>query len=350
MLKPIKDQIIVITGATSGIGLATTRMAAQRGARLVLVARNERALWTLAEEIRSQGGKVTYAVADVGVKDQVDDIAEAAITAFGGFDTWINNAAVSIFGQLEEVAIEDMRRLFETNFWGVVYGSLAAVRHFRERGGAGKIINLGSILGERAIPIQGIYSASKHAVAGFTESLRIEMHALRLPVSISLIKPAAIDTPYKDHAKNYMDRAPINPPPVYDAEVVARAILHACEHNVRDLMVGGAGRLIDLAAGIAPRTTDRIMARVMPWLQRSSEPAKPRDQNTLYRPGEDLSEHADYPVTLKRSVYTRAMMQPLASAMVAGAGLGLSLAAFAAWQARRDGTQRRARGDGRPRR
>jgi short-subunit dehydrogenase len=344
MLKPIEDQTIVITGATSGIGLATVHMAAQRGARLVLAARNEQALWTLAEEIRSRGGQATYAAADVGVKDQVDDVAQAAITAFGGFDTWINNAAVSIFGRLDEVPIEDMRRLFETNFWGVVHGSLAAVRHFKQRGGPGKIINLGSILGERAIPIQGIYSASKHAVAGFTEALRIEMDAERLPVSITLIKPSAIDTPYKDHAKNFMDRAPINPPPVYEAEVVGRAILHACEHRTRDLMVGGFGRLIDLASGLAPRATDHIMARLMPWLQRSSEPPKPREQHTLHRPGEGLSEHAHYPVTRKSSIYTRAMMQPVASALVAGAGLSLSLAAFAALQARRStASSRRAR-------
>lgn len=333
-LKRIEDQTIVITGATSGIGLVTARMAAHRGASLVLAARNEEALRTLVEEIRGKGGRATYAVADVADEDQVDQIAEVAIAEFGGFDTWINNAAVAIYGRLDEVETRDMRRLFDVNFWGVVYGSRAAVAHFKQRGG-GKLVNMGSILGERAIPIQGIYSASKHAVAGFTEALRIEMHAERLPVSITLIKPSAIDTPYKDHAKNYMAEAPKNPPPVYEPEVVARAILHACEHHVRDLVVGGGGRLINILSNLAPRAGDHIMARVMPYLQRSSEAAGPRERHSLYEPGEDLSERSDYPFTLKRSAYTQVMMRPVAGAMFIGAGLGLGLMAFAAYQARR---------------
>jgi NADP-dependent 3-hydroxy acid dehydrogenase YdfG len=159
-LKPLQNQVIVITGASSGIGLVTARMAAQRGAKLVLAARNEEALSQLAEEIRSKGGHATYVVADVGKEEDVNHIADVAIAQFGDFDTWVNNAGVSIFGFCREVTIPDMKRMFDTNFWGVVYGSRAAVKHFGERKSTGALINVGSFLGDRAAPVQSTYSAS----------------------------------------------------------------------------------------------------------------------------------------------------------------------------------------------
>ena len=130
-LKPLQNQVIVITGASSGIGLVTARMAARQGAKLVLAARNEDALRQLVEEIRSKGTQAIYVVADVGQEEDVNRIAEAAIAEFRGFDTWVNNAGVSIFGRCMDVSIPDMKRMFDTNFWGVVYGSRAAVRHFK---------------------------------------------------------------------------------------------------------------------------------------------------------------------------------------------------------------------------
>ena len=135
-LKELSDQVIVITGASSGIGLVTARLAAKRGARVVLNARNEEALRQVTAEINMQGGKAIDVVGDVGKFEEVKKIAEKAIEHFGGFDTWVNNAGVSIYGKLTEVPIEEQRRLFETNYWGVVYGSLAAVNQLRQRGGA----------------------------------------------------------------------------------------------------------------------------------------------------------------------------------------------------------------------
>src|SRR5262245_50828949 len=133
-LKKLEDQVMVITGASSGIGLATARTAAKRGARLVLVARNEDALRALAGEIHRDGGEAIYVVADVGNEVEVENVARTAVEQFGDFDTWVNDAGISVYGRLLEVTIEDHRRLFETNFWGVVYGSLEAARHFRRRG------------------------------------------------------------------------------------------------------------------------------------------------------------------------------------------------------------------------
>ncbi len=152
-LKRLRDQTIVITGASSGIGLATARMAAVRGARVVLTSRNEEELRRATNEIRANGGKAIYAVANVAKPEELDRVATAAMAEFGRIDTWVNNAGVSIYGKLTEVPLADKKQLFETNFWGVVNGCRTAVRHLSRRGGT--IINIGSIVSDRAIPLQG---------------------------------------------------------------------------------------------------------------------------------------------------------------------------------------------------
>lgn len=324
-LKNLSAQIIVITGASSGIGLVTARMAAKRGARLVLAARSEDALQQLAEEINSSGGEATYVVADVGRSEDVRRISEKAQERFGGFDTWVNNAGVSIYGNLLDVSLEDMQRLFETNFWGVVYGSLVAAERLRTRGGA--IINVGSTLSDRAIPVQGIYSASKHAVKGFTDALRMELEAEGAPVSVTLIKPGAIATPYPEHAKNYMEREPTVPPPVYAPEVVAEAILYCAEHPERDVFAGGGGKAISMSGHYAPRVTDKVMEWSMFDMQKSNEPpTHPRHESGLYKASGELKERGDYKVPVfERSIYTKASLHPFVTgAIIAGAGIALA--------------------------
>ena len=145
----------------------------------------------------------------------------------------MNNAGLSIYGPIEEVPVEDARRLFNVNYWGVVHGTLTAVSHLKDHGGA--IINLGSVTSDRAIPLQGHYSASKHAVKAFTDALRMELEKEGAPVSLTLIKPGAIDTPFPEHARNYMEAEPKHPAPVYDPSVVADAIIFCAEHARRDL-------------------------------------------------------------------------------------------------------------------
>lgn len=322
-LKKLSEQVIVITGATSGIGLTTARRAAQRGAKLVLAARNEDALKQLNYELAKRGTEVAYAVADVGNEEDVRNISRVAIERFGGFDTWVNNAGVSIFGRTEDVTREDMHRLFQTNFWGVVYGSLVAVEHLRERGGA--IINLGSELSDRAVPLQGMYSASKHAVKGFTDSLRLELEAEEAPIALTLIKPAAIDTMFLEHAKNYMEVEPKLPPPIYAPEVVADAILHAAENFKRDIFVGAAAKMMSSTAHYAPRMLDSVMKRFMFDQQRSDRPARDRNQNSLYGPGHDLQERQGYDGhVFESSMYTKAVMYPKTSiALMAAAGFAI---------------------------
>jgi short-subunit dehydrogenase len=308
-LKKIAEQVIVITGATSGIGLTTARQAAQRGARLVLVARNEDALKQLTFELAKKGCEATYVVADVGIEEDMRKVARLAMERFGGFDTWVNNAGVSIFGRNEDVALDDQRRLFQTNFWGVVYGSLVAVEHLKVHGGA--LINLGSEVSDRAVPLQGMYSASKHAVKGFTDSLRLELEAEEAPVAVTLIKPAAVDTMFVEHAKNYLDVEPRLPPPVYAPEIAADAILYAAEHFKRDIFVGGAAKLISSTAHMAPRMLDGYMKRFMIGLQKSNRPPRDRNQHSLYSPGTDLQERQGrHGYVFESSLYTKAAIHP----------------------------------------
>jgi short-subunit dehydrogenase len=309
-LRPLAEQIMVITGASSGIGLTTARRAAQRGARLVLAARNEAALNTIAAELRAQGKAVAIVVADVGDLQQVRRISEVARKAFGGFDTWINNAGVSVFGRIEEVPLEDHRRLFETNFWGVVHGSLVAVEHLRRRGGA--IINLGSEVSDVAIPLQGMYSASKHAVKGFTDALRLELEEAQASVSVTLVKPAAIDTMFVPHARNYMDVEPKLPSPIYAPEVVADAILYAAQHVKRDVYAGGASKLFSLGNRLVPRWIDKYLERFMFRQQRSPHPVRLPRPSALYAAGVGLRERQGHEGHVcESSLYTR-MTTPFA--------------------------------------
>ena len=323
-LKNVSDQVIVITGPTSGIGLATARMAANLGARLVLAARTGGALRELAEEIRSRGGQAAYAVTDVSDLQQVQDVADIAIKTFGGFDTWVNNAGVSIYGKLEDVSLEDQRKLFETNYWGVVHGSLVAADHLKQRGGA--LINVGSALSDRAMPIQGVYCASKHAVKGFTDALRMELEHDGAPISVTLIKPASIDTAYRQHAKNYLPNEPKNPWPVYAPEPVAEAILYAAENPTRDIYVGGASRALSLAGFVTPRGTDKVMESVMFNEQQEDRPSSSPHAG-LDQPSSSLVERGGYTGHVARSsLYTKSSLHPFVAGGLIAAGLGLAYA------------------------
>jgi short-subunit dehydrogenase len=325
-LKKLNEQVIVITGASSGIGLVTARRAAKQGARVVLVARSDESLRKLAEEINNSGGKAIAIAADVANEEDVRRVSDEAVKHFGGFDTWVNNAGVSIYGNLLEVSLEDMRQLFETNLWGLIHGSLTAARHLKQRGG-GAIVNVGSTLSDRAIPMQGAYCASKHAVKGFTDSLRMELEAEKAPISVTLVKPAAIDTPYTQHARNYMPVEPKNPPPVYAPEVVADVILHCAAHPVRDVFAGAGGKLISAQGYYVPRLTDKYMERFMTDQQKTDEPPRSREHHGLYEPSGELKERGGYAGhVFKSSLYSKATLHPIVTAAVAlSAGLAVAV-------------------------
>ena len=325
-LKKLRDQVIVITGASSGIGLTTAEMAAEAGARVVLSSRNEADLREAVDRIRASGGRATYFVADVSDVEAMEDLARHAINEFGGFDTWVNNAGLGLYGRTTDVPLADKRRLFDVNFWGVVHGCRAAVRHLRTRGGA--LINVGSMVSDRASPLLGIYSASKHAVKGYTDALRMELEEDRVPVAVTLVKPAAINTPFIEHAGNYMEAEPEFPPPIYAPEVVAEAILRCAVRPTRDITVGGAGRVITAMSAVAPRLTDLYMESTMFDQQKKNE--GPHSPSALYSPQRDGRRRGPSErVTLRRSAYTRAALSDvgrvlpfIAVGAIVAAGLG----------------------------
>ena len=323
-LKKLKDQVIVITGASSGIGLVTARLAAKAGAKLVLAARSEGPLAELTDEITKAGGQAIFVVADVGRQSDVQAVASAAITRFGGFDTWVNDAGVSIYGKIVDTPVEDMRHLFETNYWGVVYGSLAAVAHLKTRGGA--LINVGSTLSERAAILQSIYSASKHAVKGFTDGLRMELALDNAPISVTLIKPGPIDTPYTVNAKNFMDAEARHPAPAYAPETVAKAILRCAETPTREVFIGSGGRFIAALGVLAPPVSDAFMRKVFVPQSKMKQQA-PSMKNALDAPSNRLAERGNYPGRARKtSVYTFGKFhRPLTGALLLGAGLGYYL-------------------------
>lgn len=324
-LRPLHEQVIVITGASSGIGLTTARMAAKAGAKVVAVARNGTALRELVEEIRAAGGQASFAVADVGRQEQVEQAAAEAVRAFGSFDTWVNNAGVSIFGRIIDVPLLSWHRMLDTVYWGTVYGTLTAVRHYRERGGPGAVINVGSVFGDRAPPIQSTYSSAKFAVHGFTEALRMELEHDGLPVSVTLIHPGRIDTPYNEHAGNYMPMQPVHRGMLYPPDAVAEAILWSSAHPKRDMYVGAQAKFGALLGRLAPRLMDRIMEWIMyPSQQSRGRVSSGSQTRALFEPGYGGKERGTHePAWLrKRSLYVKATKRPvLTAAAVVGAAM-----------------------------
>jgi short-subunit dehydrogenase len=311
-LKNVRDQVIVITGASSGIGLTTAEMAAAEGARVVLTARNEMDLRQACDRVMARGGRAAYVAGDVADPDVLEMVANKAISEFGAIDTWVNNAGIGMFGRTIDMSLADKRRLFDVNFWGVIHGCRAAVRAMRQRGGA--IINVGSISSDRAIPLLGIYSASKSAVKSYTDALRMELEEEGAPIAVTLVKPASINTPFVDHARNYMAEAPEYAGTVYPPEEVARAILHCAQHPVRDVIVGGGGKVISVLEKVAPRMTDLMMERTLFTAQKKDEPRRPTD--SLDAPQEDGSRYGTtHRHVWRRSTYTRAALSDVGRAL-----------------------------------
>lgn len=281
-LLPIEQQVIVITGASSGIGLATALMAAKKGAKVVLAARSDETLDEIVREITSAGGEAMAVHCDVANRAELQALADAAIARFGRIDTWVNNAGLSIYGRLEEISEQDARRLFDVNFWGVVNGSIVALPLLRARGGA--LINVGSEVSDAVVPLQGMYSATKHAVKGYTDALRVEVEEVdKAPVSITLIQPTAVDTPFPQHARNYMDKEAKLPSPQIDADKVAEAILDAATHHRRDVKVGAMSKINTTVAKVAPKLGDKMSKTYVEKQQYDEPPRNP--EGTLYQPG-----------------------------------------------------------------
>lgn len=328
MPKPISEQVIVITGASSGIGLATAREAARRGARVVLAARNRHDLERAAEEIRREGGDALAVPTDVTRYDQVEALAHRAVREFGRIDTWVNNAAVSVYGTFKEVSLEDFRREIDVIFFGQVHGAKAALPFLEQSHGA--LVCVGSALSDRGVPLQGAYCAAKHALKGWLDSLRVELMKEGSGVRVTLIKPSSINTPLFNKAKTHMGVMPMPIPPIYEPELAAEAILRAAEGNERDVFVGGAGKALSLAERISPKLLDLQQLRMGFESQKTRWPKSADAPNNLHEPVEDDGGvRGDFTQKAKnRSVYQEIAAHPAAHSLAAAAALGLGALAL----------------------
>ena len=305
-LKPLDRQVIVITGASSGIGLVTARAAARRGASVMLVARDAGVLADVVRDIAADGGLADYAVADVGDAGQVAAAAAKAVDRFGRIDTWVNNAGVSIYAKLMDTPLDEHERLFRTDYFGVVNGCTTAVPYLRAEGGA--LITVASIASDMSTPVMGAYAAAKHAVKGYVEALRIELHTDAPEISVTLIKPSGIDTPVGQHAANHEGGEGQIPPPIYAPELVADAILDAAAHPRRDVTVGGGGRAQVLFATHFPGLFERLAPLATKLIvDRTKQQPVPSNLFAPARGGRERSgEHAPLESSLYTSMVTHA--------------------------------------------
>lgn len=258
-LKSIDQQVVVLFGASSGIGRLTARRFARRGARVVVAARNETGLRSLVEEITAEGGEAQAIPADTTDFEQVKAVADQAVERFGRLDTWVHLAAVAIYSRFDQMTPEEWKQVIDINLNGQAYGAMAALPHLK-REGRGALIHISSVLGERGVPLQSAYCASKHGIIGMLDSLRVELMQQRIPISVTAVLPASINTPFFTKARTRLGVQPAPYPPVYPPDLVADAILYAAAHPVRDMFVGDASRVLAVSDHLAPGLVDG-------WLQ-----------------------------------------------------------------------------------
>ncbi|MCO1659781.1 SDR family oxidoreductase [Pseudonocardia humida] len=303
-LKPVGEQIVVVMGASSGIGRATALRFAEQGAKVVVAARGKPGLASLVAEITGHGGEATAVPADVTDPDQVQAVADRAVSTYGRLDTWVHTAGVLLVAGFDDTTAEEFARVVQVNLLGQVHGAKAALPHLRQRGGA--FISMSSMGAKRSIPLQTAYCASKHGIDGFLEALRVELQRDGVPVSITQIMPGTINTPLFDNARTKTGFKPVAPPPAYPARVVADAIAHAATQPVRDVVVGGSAKAIITTEAVAPRLLDALLRRFGYELHDTGE-AKPVDASgNLVAPitAHDTVEGTVGGVTLGGSAYT----------------------------------------------
>lgn len=294
MANTLQDSVVVITGASSGIGRATAHEFARKGANVVLAARREDLLRATAAECKEISGRDAVVVpTDVSDEAAVKRLGQQAFEHFGRIDVWVNNAGVGAFGRFEETPPDVFRQVIETNFFGTVYGARAVLPYMRQQK-SGVIINTSSLIGVVVGPYYSAYSASKHAIRALGESLRQELEALDPDVNIHIctVLPATIDTPFFRHSANYTGRAVKALPPVYPPEQVATTIVGCAEHPKRQVFVGNAGRMISLTHTLAPMLGERMLAHQIDIGHFKPESAPATSGNTL-QPMADGSDITD---------------------------------------------------------
>ncbi len=272
MKKPLADQVIVVTGASSGLGRAVARLAGERGAKVVVTARGVDGLEACVREIEAAGGVALAVPADCTVQDDVGRVVEAAVDRFGRIDTYIANAMVTVYAETYRYEPDELRRIMDVNFFGQVYGYWSVLPHLRDS--RGTFVSIQSALAYRGIPLQGGYCASKAALRNFFESARVELEKERSGVDVSVVLPGAINTPQFDRDRQKIGKQPQPVPPIYQPEPFAAAVLHCCERPIRELPVGWGAQKALWGQKLSPRTGD-LMLLLMGWKSQHTGEDKP---------------------------------------------------------------------------
>ena len=270
----LSDQVVVVTGASSGLGRAVARLAGQRGAKVVVTARTGEALDACVREIEAFGSEALAVPADCTVQDEVAQVVEQAVDRFGRIDTYVANAIVTVYAETYRYEPDELRRIMDVNFFGQVYGYWAALPHLRES--KGTFLSVQSALAYRGIPLQGGYCASKAALRNFFESARVELMKDKSGVDISVVHPAAINTPQFDRDRQKIGKQPQPVPPIYQPEPFADAVVHCCEHPIRELPIGWGAQKLMWGQKLSPRAGDLMLLR-MGWKGQHTDEDKPLD-------------------------------------------------------------------------
>jgi NAD(P)-dependent dehydrogenase (short-subunit alcohol dehydrogenase family) len=317
-LKPVHDQVVVLIGASSGIGRQSALDFARRGARIVAAARDEAGLRSLAETVMDGGGRILTVVADTSNYDQVNAVASHAVDVFGRIDTWVHLAAVSIYATFEQTTPDEWRRIIDVNLNGQAYGAMAALPHLRRNGG-GALIHVSSIEARRGLPYQSAYAASKHGITGFLEALRVELKHEGVPISVTEILPASINTPIFEKARTKMGVKPAGIKPLYQPQLVADAIVHAAQHPVREFVVGGAGKALKFTQELSGGLADKVILNIAFEGQKTSEPKAESAPDNLFAPldGYDRVEGESSSEAVSSSVFNWIEKHPLATRLLA---------------------------------
>jgi len=272
--KPLSQQVIIVTGASSGLGRAVARLAGRRGAQVVVTARNSEALDACVREIEAFGSEALAVPADCTVQDEVAQVVEQAVDRFGRIDTYVANAIVTVYAETYRYEPDELRRIMDVNFFGQVYGYWAVLPHLRES--KGTFLSVQSALAYRGIPLQGGYCASKAALRNFFESARVELMKDKSGVDISVVHPAAINTPQFDRDRQKIGKQPQPVPPIYQPEPFADAVVHCCEHPIRELPIGWGAQKLMWGQKLSPRAGDLMLLR-MGWKGQHTDEDKPLD-------------------------------------------------------------------------
>jgi NADP-dependent 3-hydroxy acid dehydrogenase YdfG len=283
MAKPVHEQVVVVCGASSGIGRETAKRFARAGAKVVAAARSDEGLDTLEQEVRAEGAEMFTVHADVTQYTDMERLASAATERYGRIDTWAHVAGASAFGYFTDLTPEEIARTVDVDLVGLAYGLKAAIAPLQENGG-GTFIAVSSVAARRSLPLLNIYSAAKHGVDGLIDAVRLELRHQKIPVKLVQVMPATINTPFFDNARTELGVKPMGLPPFYPPQAVAETIVYAAARPMREVAVGGVGKAMILSQRLSPRLTDAAvgaMALRFPG-QKTNEPKSPDDPNTLF--------------------------------------------------------------------